>query len=219
MAELVLYYAPVTCARITLVALEEAGAPYELRLVNMAKGEQRSPAYRAVNPKAKVPAFLVDGALLTETPAILTWLARTYPEAELLPLGRGAFEDALVQSDLTFASAGLHPLTTRLCLPHMFCDIAGGPERVHAMAAAAMIPNLAIAERRLGESEWWYGDRWSMMDVYINWIWYRVTSTAFDVSAYPSLARHAEQLAGRPSVRRAEKRGAAAMAALSVAAA
>lgn len=206
--DLILYYGLVTCARVSLVALEEASVPFGVRVVDMQRDEQLSPAYRAINPKGKVPALLIDGQLLTETPAILTWLARTYPAAGLLPLGGDALGDALVQSDLTYVSAGLHPIVTRICRSPYFCSVPGGPESVFEMATAAMRPNFEMVERRLSDGEWWYGETWSMVDVYLAWIWYRVTSTRFDASPYPHFARLAEQVAARPATRRAERRAA-----------
>lgn len=204
--DLVLYYGLVTCARVSLVALEETGVAFGLKVVDMQRNEQLKPAFRAVNAKGKVPALLVDGRLLTETPAILTWLARTYPEAKLLPITGDAFDDALVQSDLTYVSAGLHPIVTRLCRSQYFCSVAGGPESVFAMAADAMRPNFEIVERRLGNGPWWYGDSWSMVDVYLAWIWYRVTSTLFDVTPYPRYAALCELVAARPGTRRSDQR-------------
>ena len=148
--------------------------------------------------------------MLTETPAIVTWLARTFPATALLPLGNGDFADALVQADLTYVSAGLHPIVTRMCRPQVFCDVPGGPESVHAIAADAMAQNLAVVEDRLANGPWWYGETWSIMDAYIGWIRYRVASTPFDLSAYPHLARHSRDMAARPSILRAERRGAEA---------
>ena len=211
MTTLLLCYAPVTCARVSLVALEEIGAPYDLRVINVARDEQLSAEYLGFNPKGKVPVLVADGRTLTETPAILTWLAKTYPEAGLLPLGRDDFEDALVQSDLNFASSGLHPIVTRLCRSQFFSNIPGGPESVYAMSEPAMHLNFRLIEERLSRNRWWYGDQWSMMDVYLNWIWYRVTSTPFDVSPYGHYAAHGRELSGRPAMQRAERRGEEAM--------
>ena len=207
MTPLTLYYCPVTCARVSLIALEEIDAPYRLRFVDLGRGEHRSPAYLAINPKGKVPTLGVGDLVLTETPAILTWLARTFPDAGLLPLGTDALGDAIVQSDLTFISAALHPIVTRLCRPQTFCDVPGGADSVYAAAAAAMALNLPIVEERLGRTPWWYGDTWSITDAYIGWIRYRIASTAFDLSAFPALANHSQELAKRPSVQRAELRG------------
>ena len=212
--DLVLYYGLVTCSRVSLVALEQIGVPFEVRLVDMQRDEQLSPAYRAVNPKGKVPALLVDGRLLTETPAILTWLARTYPAAGLLPLGGDAFADAQVQSDLTYVSAGLHPITTRICRSQYFCAVPGGPESVFEMAAEAMRPNFEIVEDRLSRGAYWYGDTWSMLDVYLAWIRYRVTSTPFDASPYRHYARLCGQVSALPAAIRAEQRAADLVASL-----
>lgn len=203
-----LYYGLVTCARVSLAALEEIGTPFEVRVVDMQRDEQLAPAYRAVNPKGKVPALLIDGQLLTETPAILTWLARSFPAAGLLPLGGDALAEAQVQSDLTYVSAGLHPLVTRICRSQHICAVPGGPESVFAMAAEAMRPNFDLVERRLSEGDYWYGADWSMVDTYLAWIWYRVISTAFDVSPYPHYARLCDRIAARPASARAEQRAA-----------
>ena len=81
-----LYYAPGTCALATHIALEEAGAPYEAVLVDFRSQNQRSPEYLAVNPKGRVPALITESGTLTETPALLLFVAQRFPAAELAPL-------------------------------------------------------------------------------------------------------------------------------------
>jgi glutathione S-transferase len=81
-----LYYAPGTCALATHIALEEAGAPYEAVLVDFRTQSQRSPEYLAVNPKGRVPALVTESGTLTETPALLCFVAQRFPKAELGPL-------------------------------------------------------------------------------------------------------------------------------------
>jgi glutathione S-transferase len=181
-----LYFAPDTCARVPLIALEEIGCPYKIEIIAFAKGQHRSPEYLALNPKGKVPTLIVDGRPLTENVAILTWLAQTFPEAGLLPRITGSFEQA-----------------QRLRIPQFFCDTPEGQARVFAMAETAMRPNFAVIDQRLSKDEWWYGDRWSIIDAYINWVWFRVAGTSFDVSNFPNVARHDVNLKQRPSVRRA----------------
>ena len=78
---LTLFYAPATCALASHIALEDAGADYVARRVDFRAGEQRSPEYLAVNPKGRVPALAADRGILTETPAILAYIAQTYPQA------------------------------------------------------------------------------------------------------------------------------------------
>ena len=82
---LTLYYAPGACSMASHIGLEETGAPYETRLVSFANSEQRSEAYLKINSRGRVPALSVDGAILVENTAILTYLAKKFPTAKLLP--------------------------------------------------------------------------------------------------------------------------------------
>ena len=81
-----LYYAPNACSRGPHIALEEAGAVFEAVRVDVRGGEQRSPAYLALNPKGRVPTLVTDKGVLTECTAILAWIAQTWPQAKLAPL-------------------------------------------------------------------------------------------------------------------------------------
>jgi glutathione S-transferase len=83
--KITLYHAPNTRSSIALTLLEELGAPYELKALNIKAGEQRQPAYLAVNPMGKVPAVRHGDALITEQVAIFIYLADLFPEAGLAP--------------------------------------------------------------------------------------------------------------------------------------
>lgn len=203
MSELTLHFAPDTCARVTMIALEEIGCPYKLEVVEFMRGGHRSKEYLALNPKGKVPTLVVDGKPLSENLAILSYLNDTYPAARLLPEATDAFARAELLSNLSFCASGLHPIVTRLRLPRFFCDMEPGESRVFEMAEAAMRLNFAIIEERLADNQWWYGDCWSIFDAYINWIWFRVSGTKFDISDFPNFARHGEEIVERPSVSRA----------------
>jgi len=80
-----LFHSPNTRSTGALLLLEELRAPYELRVLNMKAGEQRQPAYLAINPMGKVPAVLHNGALITEQVAVYIYLADLFPEARLAP--------------------------------------------------------------------------------------------------------------------------------------
>jgi len=80
-----LYHSPNTRSSGSLPLLEELGAPYELHVLNMKAGEQRQPAYLAINPMGKVPALRHGDALITEQVAIFLYLADLFPEAGLAP--------------------------------------------------------------------------------------------------------------------------------------
>ena len=84
-AKVTLYHSPNTRSSGALTLLEELGAPYHLDIVDMKAGEQRQPAYLAVNPMGKVPAVKHGEALITEQVAIFLYLADLFPEAGLAP--------------------------------------------------------------------------------------------------------------------------------------
>jgi glutathione S-transferase len=80
-----LHHAPNTRSTGALILLEELGAPFELHLLNMKAGEQREPAYLAINPMGKVPAVTHGDALVTEQVAVFLYLADLFPQAGLAP--------------------------------------------------------------------------------------------------------------------------------------
>jgi glutathione S-transferase len=82
---IVFFHSPNTRSSGARILLEELGAPYELRPVNMKAGEQRKPSFLAVNPMGKVPAILHRGGLVTEQVAIFLYLADLFPQAGLAP--------------------------------------------------------------------------------------------------------------------------------------
>src|SRR4249920_2780559 len=89
-----LYYAPGTCALASNIALEEAGASYTAERLNFKNSQQTTPQYLAINPKGRVPALATDRGTLTETPAILAFIASSFPKARLVPEDPFAFAQA-----------------------------------------------------------------------------------------------------------------------------
>ena len=98
-----LFYSPGSCAFASHMALEESGAPYEAVRIDFAKAEQTKPAYLAINPKGRVPALVTGRGILTESPAILLYIAQSFPAAKLAPL------------DDPFALAKMQAVNSYLC--------------------------------------------------------------------------------------------------------
>ncbi|HWI85922.1 MAG TPA: glutathione S-transferase family protein [Sphingomonas sp.] len=197
---LTLYHTPATCSRVVLNALEELGLAYEDRPVDIFKGEQRSAAYLAINPKGKVPALVSAGVLITETPAIVWWLNETYPEGGLLPVG-DPLARALALSDLVWCSNSLHPLVRLARMPQRATH--GDPAPVRAAAVEQLVPALAMLQLRLGHAPWWFGEQWSVLDVYLAWIAGMCTGAGIDLSAYPALIGHEQRVRRRDGFQRA----------------
>lgn len=207
---IVLHFAPGTCARVPLIALEEIAVPFETRLVAFMKGDHRRPDFLARNPAGKVPVLEIGSAVLTQNSAILTYLARRFPGAGLLPLNGHMLDEAKILSRLVWFSADLHPIVTRIRMPHFFCDLDGAPDRVRSLGMDAMRFQLQPLERDLARQPWILGKDWSILDAYLFWVWFRITGAAFDAADFPALADHHARMAARPAVQRALVREATA---------
>ena len=199
----ILYFAPSSCARVTLTALEEIGIPFETRLIAFMAGEHRKPEYLAINPAGKVPALQTKAGVLTQNGAILFYLARTYPEAGLLPLSGDPQADASVLSSLFRMSADLHPLVTRFVIPGMILSDPASSAHVRAKAEEVVKLQLEPIAAQLGKQLWYIGDRWSILDAYLAWIWFRITGAGFDPATFPAIADHYVRASERPSARAA----------------
>jgi glutathione S-transferase len=199
MSTIELVWFPGTCSRVTLVALEEIGRPFQTRLSPVARSAD--PDFLLVNPKGKVPALVVNGSVLTETPAIMTFLARAYPDARLLPSG-----DPLVEIDalaiMSWIAGGMHPHITRMRYPRRFCDAPGSEDRTRALAADALRACFEVVEERLSNRPWLF-EEWSIVDVYLLWAWFRAIGSGMDGRNLPRCAAHALRCERWPSVSRA----------------
>ncbi len=191
-----LYWYPGTCARIPYVALEEIGLPYEAVLVD--KLGVPDPAFAALNPKGKVPVLVADGRVITENPAIQTFLARRHPEARLLPAGDPVLEIEVLETISWFA-AGVHPYVTRLRFPRFFTDRTDAHESIRAVARAQLEEAFTIIDARLQEREWLF-DEWSLADVHLLWLWFRATGSGMDGAPFKRCIDHARRCEARPSV-------------------
>lgn len=199
-----LYAAPGTCARVPLICLEELGLAYQLEVIRFMTAEHKSAGYKKLNPKGKVPTLLIDGEALTENIAIVRYLADGYPEQRLMPRSESSLDNARQIADLSFCSATLHPIVSRIRMPFMF----GGddPKKIWAAGCRSMVEHFRHIDQRLGLGQWWYGDNWSAMDAYLYWVFWRVSGANFDTEKYPNFCDHAKRMQQRPSVLRAESK-------------
>ena len=80
-----LYFSNGSCSLASHITLEESGAKFEAQRIDLRAGDQKKPEFLALNPKGKVPTIVVDGTPITENPAIMSYIADTNPQANLLP--------------------------------------------------------------------------------------------------------------------------------------
>ncbi|HJU19732.1 MAG TPA: glutathione S-transferase family protein [Stellaceae bacterium] len=178
---LTLYLSPGASSMATHIALHEIGAPFESKLVSLARREQRAPDYLAINPEGKVPTLLIDGRVLTEVAGTLWYLARRHPEARLLPAGDIEAEAQIV-SWMSFIASTIHP-ARRV-----------GVERWREV--------FGLAEQRLGGREWTV-ERYSIADIHLFRLFWRFVDAQHPApDAYPGLYAHYRRMMTRPAVQR-----------------
>ena len=160
-----LYFAPGACSFVPHVALEAIKAPFEPKLIKLHKGEQRTPAYLALNPHGQVPLLVIDGKPLSQIMAIVGWLVREFPDAGLLPADPWARAQAL--SQLAWMNSTAHPTFTRIFFPERFADSEGARAEVKARAAADFRGYLERVQGWIAKADrYWLGERISCHDAY-----------------------------------------------------
>jgi len=198
--DLTLFYAPVACSLVTYVNLTEAGAEFSIRNVNTGAREQKSAEYLAVNPKGKVPVLVIDGYPLTENVAIQQFIARSFPQAKLLPAG---FNEFKAVSLMAWFASTIHPHLTPHARPENYCDMPEAYDGVKRVARKLLFEDLQIAENLLAGREWFF-DQFSVVDAYFFWCFRRATQLNMDLSAYPNCLAHLARMRERPSVQKVE---------------
>ena len=197
--QLTLYYSPISCSLVPYLALTEAGARFEVRVVSFQRGDHVSAEYLRLNPKHKVPVLLIDGEPLTENVAIQLWIARSFPDARLLPdAGLNEFKAI---SLLAWCASGIHPHLTPNVLPQRYCDLPGSEESVRRCAQKLLRENYAIAEGLLADRDWFF-DHFTLPDAYFFWCFRRGMQFHVDVAEFPRCRAHFERVSQRAATQK-----------------
>jgi glutathione S-transferase len=197
-----LYYAPGTCALATHIALEEAGAAYEAALVDFRSQSQRSPEYLAVNPKGRVPALVTETGTLTETPALLCYVAQRFPEAKLAPLA-DPFALAQVQEFNSYLCSTVHVAHAHRMRGARWADDAEAIEAMKRKVAANVSDCFELIENRLLRGPWVAGDSYTICDPYLFTIGSWIEGDGVDTTKLPRVMAHRARMLTRPAVQRA----------------
>jgi len=198
-----LFYATGTCALASHIALEEAGATYEAVRVDFGKDEQKQPAYLAINPKARVPALVTERGALTETPAILAFIAQCYPAAVLAPLD-DPFAFARMQAFNNYLCSTVHVAHAHRRRGERWVD--DNPSAIEAMqrkVPANMTASFALMEREMFAGPWVMGEAHTICDAYLFTIAQWLESDGVDPALFPRIHAHRQRMSERPAVMRA----------------
>ena len=197
--QLILYYAPITCALVPYVTLTEAGAPFEVRPLNFGKAQHMAPEYLALTAKHKVPVLVIDGEKLTENVAIQQWIARNFPAARLLP--SAPMQELKAISLMAWCASGIHPFLFRIHAPQRCCDLPGAAESVRRLAQEQLFEAYRIADDLLADREFFF-DHFTAADAHFFWCFRRGTQFNLDVSQFQHCMAHFERMKRRPSVQK-----------------
>jgi glutathione S-transferase len=189
--KLILYHSPRTRSSGTLILLEELGAPYELQVLNFKTGEQRQPAYLAVNPLGKVPAIVHGDALITEQVAIYIYLADAFPQAKLAPAIGDPLRGPYLRW-LAFYGSAFEPAVMDRYMKREPAPQGMGPYGDFDTV-------LATISAQLRKGPYLFGERFTAADI----LWgtaLRWTTGWGLVPATPEIAAYIERIGARPSV-------------------
>jgi glutathione S-transferase len=198
--KLSLYFAPMTCALVPFITLNEAGADFELNAINTRKGGNRTPEFLKLNPKHKVPVLIIDGEPLTENVAIQVWIHRQFPKASLLPADPKQEIKAI--SLMAFCASGIHPKLTPNARPENYCDLPGSEESVKRVANKLLFEDLKVVDDLLAGREWFF-PHFTACDAYFFWCFKRAISFKLDVAGFGNCMAHHDRMQKRPSVQKA----------------
>ncbi len=198
---LTLYYSPNSCSLAPYIALEEAGAKFEPYRMNFAAGEQNGVAYKKLNPKGRVPALATDHGVLTENVAILTYIAQTFPAANLAPTD--IFQLAHMQAFNAYLSSTVHPNHSHRGRGYRWSDDPAVQEALKIKVPQNMQDCFAIIETEYLKGPWVMGDHYTVADAYLLTISNWLESDGVDVTKIPKTMAHRKAMMARPAVARA----------------
>jgi glutathione S-transferase len=197
-----LYYAPGTCALASHIALEEAGADYETERLDFKRNEQNSAEYLAINPKGRVPSLITDRGALTETPAILAFIAQCFPQAKLAPL-EDAYGFAEVQAFNSYLCATVHVAHAHKLRGYRWAAEDSTFADMKQMVPKTMGACFALIERDMLRGPWVMGEQYTICDPYLYTIATWLEGDGVDLSTLPRVMDHRKRMAERPAVRAA----------------
>lgn len=197
--ELILHYAPISCALVPYIALTEAEAQFTVRIVDFRRSGHMTPEFLRINPKHQVPVLMIDGKPLTENIAIQLWVARKFPKAGLLPVASD--DEFKVIELMAWCDSGIHPHLTPNILPARYCDVPGSEDGVRRCAHKMLQEKFSVAEDLLGEQEWFL-ECFTLADAFFFWCFRRAMQFEVDLSQFAKCRAHFERVSRRGSVRK-----------------
>jgi glutathione S-transferase len=194
-----LFYGTGTIAVATAITLEESGLDYRLVKLDFASGEQTKPDYHVINPKGRVPALVTDNGVLTETGALLDYIAALAPEANLIPVE--PFLAAKMREVMYYLASTMHVNHAHKMRGSRWADQENSFQDMTAKVAETMTASCAFIEANYPVNPFVLGKEISLADPYLFTILNWAADDGVDMDAFPRLTAFLAMMEQRPSVK------------------
>ena len=195
------YYGPKTCALATHIVLEYVGADYEAIKLDFRENQQRSKEYLAVNPKGRVPALVTDRGVITETPALLLYLAQTYPQAKVAPLD-DPFALAEMQAANSWFCSTVHVAHAHGPRGSRWSDDPTALQSMKAKVSKNMNDCFDWIEEELLRGPWLMGANFTVADPYLFTMSSWLATDGVEMAKFPRVTEHFKRMLEMPAVRK-----------------
>lgn len=195
-----LYYSPGSCALASHIALEEAGGDYEAIRIDFGAGEQSKPEYLSINPKGRVPALVTERGILTETPAILLFIAQCQPQAGLAPLD-DIFDLARLQAFNSYLCSTVHVAHAHRGRGHRWADDPAAIADMQRKVPESVGACFQLIESEMFEGPWVMGDTYTLCDPYFYTVSRWLEGDKADTTKLPKTMAHMKRMEERSAVK------------------
>jgi glutathione S-transferase len=198
------YYAANTCSLATHIALIDAGAQFETVRLSFKDQDQRKPDYLAINPKGRVPSLVTEKGVLSETPALLVYIAQRFPRANLAPLD-DPFALAQMQAFNSYLCSTCHVAHAHRMRGYRWVDAddTGAIDAMKRKVPASVTQCFEVIEHGMLQGPWVMGERYTICDPYLFTLSQWLEGDGVDMAKLPRVVAHRARMADRANVKRA----------------
>jgi glutathione S-transferase len=197
-----LYVAPGSCSLASHIALRDAGADFTVARVDFKATQQQSADYLKINPKGRVPALVTPHGMLTETPAILAYIAQSHPQARLAP-SNDPFAFAELQAFNSYLCSTVHVAHAHRMRGYRWTDDADAIVALQKKVPANMAACFSLIERDMLRGPWVMGEAYTIADPYLFTLAGWLDGDGVDVARFPKVAGHHRRMSERLAVKAA----------------
>jgi len=199
---LTLYYAPNTCSLATHITLRDAGAEFQLQRIDFVKKQQVSPEFLSINTKARVPALMTENGVLTETPAMLVYIAQTFPEKCLASVD-DPFSFAQLQAFNSYLCSTVHVAHAHGKRGYRWADETSSFDDMKRKLPYSVRDAFKLIETDFLKGPWVMGESYSIADAYLFTLAQWIEVDGVDPHGLPRIIEHRARMRERESVKQA----------------